>query len=40
MTESEADDICHAAADTVDGMVELYSAQPVRALTEVTLAAV
>ncbi len=40
LTESEAADVCAAAADTMDGMVELYAALPVTAPAEATLAAV
>ncbi len=29
LTEQEADDVCHAAAVTMDGMVDLYAALPV-----------
>lgn len=40
LTESEAEDVCAAAAVTMDGMVELYAALPVTAPAEATLAAV
>lgn len=40
LTEAEAEDVCHAAAVTMDGMVELYAALPVNAPADATLAAV
>jgi len=40
LTEAEAEDVCAAAADTMDGMVELYAALPAAAPAQATLAAV
>ena len=40
LTDAEAEDICHAAAETMDGMVALYAALPVGERVEAPLAAV